>query len=159
MVRSILVIYPYDRMDDWEVQWMLLPSIIWASYCKSVAWQKTKIQNLKHFFSSACAPAQLLSHVWLFVTHQAPLSWDFPGKNIGVGCHFLLQGIFPTQGSNSRLLFPALAGGFFTTEPPGNPNVLLLHHCKEILSLTNIGWWPSLNTSKKLHSQMRDWFS
>ena len=26
--------------------------------------------------------------------------WDFPGKNTGVGCHFLLQGIFPTQGSN-----------------------------------------------------------
>ena len=24
--------------------------------------------------------------------------WDFPGKNIGVGCHFLLQGIFLTQG-------------------------------------------------------------
>ena len=22
--------------------------------------------------------------------------WDFPGKNTGVGCHFLLQGIFPT---------------------------------------------------------------
>ena len=29
---------------------------------------------------------------------------DFPGKNTGVGCHFLLQGIFPTQGSNSCLL-------------------------------------------------------
>ena len=24
--------------------------------------------------------------------------WDFPGKNTGVGCHFLPQGIFPTQG-------------------------------------------------------------
>ena len=30
--------------------------------------------------------------------------WDFPGKNTGVGCHFLLQGIFPTQGSNPCLL-------------------------------------------------------
>ena len=30
--------------------------------------------------------------------------WDFPGKNIGVGCHFLLQEIFPTQGSSSCLL-------------------------------------------------------
>ena len=30
--------------------------------------------------------------------------WDFPSKNTGVGCHFLLQGIFPTQGSNPRLL-------------------------------------------------------
>ena len=26
--------------------------------------------------------------------------WDVPGKNTGVGCHFLLQGIFLTQGSN-----------------------------------------------------------
>ena len=30
--------------------------------------------------------------------------WDFPGKNTGVGCHFLLRGIFPTQGSNPGLL-------------------------------------------------------
>ena len=29
--------------------------------------------------------------------------WDFPGKNIGVGCHSLLQGIFLTQRSNPRL--------------------------------------------------------
>ena len=29
--------------------------------------------------------------------------WDSLGKNTGVGCHFLLQGIFPTQGSNPRL--------------------------------------------------------
>ena len=28
---------------------------------------------------------------------------DSPGKNTGVDCHFLLQGIFPTQGSNSHL--------------------------------------------------------
>ena len=53
----------------------------------------------------------MLSHVsrfWLFATpwtvaQQVPLSWDFPNKNAGVGCHFLLQGIFPTQGSNLRL--------------------------------------------------------
>ena len=30
--------------------------------------------------------------------------WDFPGKNTGVGCYFLLQGIFPTQGLNPCLL-------------------------------------------------------
>ena len=41
--------------------------------------------------------------------------WDFPGKNSKVGCHFLLQGIFPKPAS------PALTGGFFTTEPLGNP--------------------------------------
>ena len=30
--------------------------------------------------------------------------WDFPGKNTGVGSHFLLQAIFPIQGSNPSLL-------------------------------------------------------
>ena len=50
-----------------------------------------------------------LSHVWLFATpwtaaHQAPLSWNSPGQNTGVGCHSLLHGIFPTQGSNPGLL-------------------------------------------------------
>ena len=30
--------------------------------------------------------------------------WGFPGKNTGVGCHFLLQGFFPTQGSNPYFL-------------------------------------------------------
>ena len=29
--------------------------------------------------------------------------WDLPGKSTGVGCHFLLQRIFPTQGSNLGL--------------------------------------------------------
>ena len=36
---------------------------------------------------------------------------DSPGKNTGVGCHALLQGIFPTQGSNPGL---CIAGKFFT---------------------------------------------
>ena len=30
--------------------------------------------------------------------------WDSPGKNTGMGCHFLLQGIFQTQESNPGLL-------------------------------------------------------
>ena len=30
--------------------------------------------------------------------------WNSPGRNTGVGCHSFLQGIFPTQGSNPRLL-------------------------------------------------------
>ena len=36
---------------------------------------------------------------------------DSPGKNTGVGCHALLQGIFPTQGSTQ---VSCSAGGFFT---------------------------------------------
>ena len=36
--------------------------------------------------------------------------WDFPGKDTGLGCHFLLQGIFWTQGSNPGLLSTELQG-------------------------------------------------
>ena len=38
------------------------------------------------------------------VPGQVPLSMGFSSKNTGVGCHVLLQGIFPTQGSNPCLL-------------------------------------------------------
>ena len=40
---------------------------------------------------------------------------DSPGKNIAVGFHVLLQGIFLTQVKPSSLMSPALAGGFFDT--------------------------------------------
>ena len=43
--------------------------------------------------------------------------WDFPGKNTGVSCHFLLQGIFPTQGSNLGLLNCKQI--LLLSEPPG----------------------------------------
>ena len=42
--------------------------------------------------------------------------WDSPGKNTGVGCHFLLQGILRTQEPDPRLLgLPALTVGLFTS--------------------------------------------
>ena len=37
-----------------------------------------------------------------------------------MGCHAILQGVCPTQESNTRLMSPALAGGFFITRPLGN---------------------------------------
>ena len=44
--------------------------------------------------------------VWPYRVYPARFlcPWDYPGKNAGVGCHFLLQGIFPIHGLNSRLL-------------------------------------------------------
>ena len=53
------------------------------------------------------------------VVRQAPLFMGFFRQNTVVGCHFLLQVTFPMQ--RWYLLppvFPALAGRFFTTEPP-----------------------------------------
>ena len=45
--------------------------------------------------------------------------WDFPGKNAGVGCQFLLQGAFLTQGSNPNLLYCRQ----ITPAPPGKTNI------------------------------------
>ena len=45
--------------------------------------------------------------------------WDAPGKSTGVGGHALLQGIFPTQGSNPRLLH--WQAGSSPVMPPGKP--------------------------------------
>ena len=45
-----------------------------------------------------------LSHARLFATPWAVAYQASPGRNTGVGYHFLLQGILPTQGSNPGLL-------------------------------------------------------
>ena len=56
-------------------------------------------------------------------------SWDFPSKNTGVGCHFLLQEIFRPRDQTCvsclagrfftyRTHVSCLVGGFFTSEPP-----------------------------------------
>ena len=58
----------------------------------------------KQYRLSCFSHVRLFATLWT-VTHQAPLSLDFPGKNTGVGCHFLLQGIFLTQGLNLSLLY------------------------------------------------------
>ena len=64
--------------------------------------------------------------------------WDFPDKNTGVGCHFLLQGIFPTPGSNLRLLH-------------------LLHWQEDALPLSHLGSpvngraWIESRASPSLH--------
>ena len=45
--------------------------------------------------------------------------WDSPGKNIGVSCHSLLQGIFLTQGLNPHLLCLLHWRRIFISESPG----------------------------------------
>ena len=62
--------------------------------------------------------------------------WNFPSKNTGAGCHFLLQGIFPTQELNLHLFVPpALVISFFTTAPPGKSSFFhrYIQHIKHIL--------------------------
>ena len=69
-----------------------------------------RVQNLSHWTIRE-VPDEWQSHSVVAASlqpHGLELSkllcpWVFPGKNAGVGSHCLLQGIFPTQGSNPGL--------------------------------------------------------
>ena len=65
----------------------------------------TVYRNLKQQGVCACSVAQLSDSLRSHGPQPIRLlcPWDFPGKSTGVGCHFLLQGIFPTQRSNRVL--------------------------------------------------------
>ena len=76
-------------------------------------------QNLCLLFS-----CQVMSNsLWPHGLQPARLlcPWDFPCKNTGMSCHFLLQGIFPTQGSTC---VSCTAGRCLIAEPPGKPQSL-----------------------------------
>ena len=88
--------------------------------------------TLKLFSYLVCVYAkspQLCPTLWLYGPSLpgSSVHGDSAGKNTGVGCHALLQGIFQTQGSNPSLLCllhwqmcsPPLA-------PPGKPSVTLV---------------------------------
>ena len=98
--------------------------------------------------------AQLLSYVRLSVTTwtvacQAPLSMGFSRQGTGVGCHILLQGMFPTEGSNLRLLcLLPLADKFFITEPPGKPNINISHWISVIM-------YGNLRSNRRCHETVR----
>ena len=94
--------------------------------------------------------------VWLFCSPMgcspagSSVRGMSPGKNTGVSCHFLLQGIFPTQGSKPAI--PASAGGFFTTKPtrealplPGTINYYL--HFQPLSPLWRNRWGWKVYTS------------
>ena len=72
-------------------------------------------------FGHSIMPNSLWPHgLW---PTRLPCQWDFPGKNTGVGCYFLLQGNLPDRGLNLLCLSLAFTGRFFSTVPPGKPSV------------------------------------
>ena len=82
-----------------------------------------------------------LSHVQLFCDPVAHCPWDSPGKNTGVGCHFLLRVMFLIQTLNPRLL----------------PHLLLSHQGSPFsgnrsLSLTSLWLWNHDSDSEHRNS-------
>ena len=101
--------------------------------------------------------ALLLNHVWLCATLwtvacQAPLSMGFCRKEYWSGLPFPSPGDLPSSGTEP--VSPALAGRFFTTEPPGGPVTLTGLHRKMRWNLdanpwltldTHMRWFPWLS--------------
>ena len=102
--------------------------------------------------------ARCLSHVSLFVTPWtvAFCPWDSPGKNIGVDCHFLLQGIFLIQVSNPHFLsLLHQQEDSLPLVPPGKPPVrvnktVLEHGCTHLITYyawlcsRGLQWWSHM---------------
>ena len=87
----------------------LLSRITLSTICHSPGFQKT-----------ACVRAHLLSLTLVTprtVARQASLSMGFPRQKYWSGLPFPSPGDFPSPWIEP--VSPALAGGFFTTEPPG----------------------------------------
>ena len=68
--------------------------------------------------------------------------WNFPGKSTGVGCHFLLQGIFLTQGSNPGL--PHCRQTLYCLSYQGSPCYLHTIHLIASLSDKSVIYLKSL---------------
>ena len=79
---------------------------------KSIAW--------KSYITITCLKSEGCSVVSNSLgPHGLHSPWNSPGQNAGVGSLSLLQGIFPTQGSNPRS--PALQVDSLPAEPQGKP--------------------------------------
>ena len=85
---------------------------LWNSYVSTLLWITLKKVSLVlksdlFWCWCCCWVTSVVSHsVQHYGLQPARLfcQWDSPDKNAGVGCHALLRGLFPTQGSNPGLL-------------------------------------------------------
>ena len=90
----------------------------WVSIAR--AFQEPSLSTRFSLCPSSSQLCAVLSHhsLWPHGLWPARLLclWDSPGKNTGVGCHALLQGIFLNPGIEPvSLISSTLADGFFTT--------------------------------------------
>ena len=79
-----------ERKDKMEFPWNF-----W-SLCAQISFLSRSVPGTFHSCSVFHLLLSCFSHVWLCAPHRRqptrlPHPWDSPGKNTGVGCHFLLQ--------------------------------------------------------------------
>ena len=111
------ILLPSRILGQWPLSFFNRTCILalhWISHPHTKGALSSGIRNTGHRpFQGLCKVLRVFvscsvmsDSVWPHGLRPARLlcPWGFPGKNTGVGCHFLLQGIFLTQGSNSGLL-------------------------------------------------------
>ena len=92
--------------------WMFISN---SCDCHLKSWRHAQYFSIKHKFKTSvefyfllvCAKSlNFIQLFWVHGSYPAGLlcPWDFPGKNTGVGSHFLFQKIFLTQGLNPYFL-------------------------------------------------------
>ena len=136
-----------ERRKKWNWEASVLERLyicghIYMYRASSIVMAGSQWEKAPERYHVLCVVTQLCLTLCSPMSYSAPgysVHGDSPGKNTGVGCHFLPQGIFPTQGSN-----------------PGLP------HCRQILyQLSHKGshggvWatgeipWSLINKKKKL---------
>ena len=105
--------------SDWESE-SLCSRLEWAVRC---CWFLFTVKvKAKVLVTQSCLT---LCDPWT-VAARLLCPWDSPGKKTGVGCHSLLQGIFPTQGSKPGLLNYRQT---LPTKPPGSLRFLTVKQC------------------------------
>jgi len=82
--------------------------VMWSKWIHLIDWFNLVIAILLTMYMCCvcCVSHSVVSDsLWPHGLEPARLlhPWDSPGKNTGVGCHALFQGIFPTQESNQIL--------------------------------------------------------
>ena len=76
--------------------------VVWTFFGISFLWDCNENWPFPVLWSLLSFPNSLTDRVQS--TAGILSSWDYPDRNTGMVCHFLLQGIFPTRGLNSCLL-------------------------------------------------------
>ena len=118
VVENRLPAFPAIQMTLPHPARMIIPAC-----CQTQAAQAKKSLLL---FSRQVRSASLRRYRLQLIRLLCP--WDLPGKNTGVGCHFLFQVDLSNPGIEPGS--PALAGGSFITQPAGKPRKSLVSpHC------------------------------
>ena len=108
-------------------------------------------------------PFLRLHHMWVCSVMSNPLRphglqftrllclWNFPGKNTEVGCHFLLQSVFSTRGSNACLLrLLHWQADSLPTEPPGKLSL----DFTDVLNYVSVVVYRRLTVSSKVQNKL-----